>query len=124
MYRFGLGDLEKQILELLWKREEGESLKNIWQYFEKKKGLAYTTVATVLQRLLSKGLVEKRNGLYFAKYSKEDLCASLFRRFLQGFFESFGEVAYSSFVEGLEGLDSRRRKKLLEKLEELVKDEK
>ena len=123
MYRFGLGDLEKQVLEFLWEKEEGASLKAIWQYFEKSKNLAYTTVATILQRLASKGLVEKEKGVYKAKYSKKDVSAGLLKRFLEGFFESFGEVAYSSFIEGIEKLDRRKRKKLLEKLELLSLNE-
>lgn len=117
-----LGDLEKEVLEVLWKRKEA-TLKEIWKVFNKQKGLAYTTIATVLQRLQKKGFVKKEKGRYVPVYSKKDFTINLFNRFVNSFLSNFGDLAYASFVEGLESLDKRRKKKLLSKLEEIIENE-
>ncbi len=123
MQKITLGKLEKEVLEFLWKREKA-SLKEVWEHFYTKRKLAYTTVATVLTRLVDKGVVLKEGGVYFPKYSKKDLSAKILKGFLDTFFKSFGEVAYSSFAEGIEKLDKKQREKLLKNLEEILESEK
>jgi len=53
-----LGDLERRVMEYLWSHEEGEQTGR--QVADALPEYAYTTVATVLDRLVHKGLVRRR----------------------------------------------------------------
>ena len=53
-----LGDLERRVMEILWERPESElSVRDVADVLPR---YAYTTLATVLARLVHKGLVRRR----------------------------------------------------------------
>lgn len=72
----GLGELEGPVLEALW--DHGElSTPAVNELIGKPRGLAYTTILTVLQRLHKKGLAgrreeEGRAHIYYAAVSREE----------------------------------------------------
>ena len=68
------GDLEAAVLDTLW--EYGElSTPAVYEAVGTPRGLAYTTILTVLQRLTKKGLLVRRGGgrshLYAAALTRE-----------------------------------------------------
>ena len=123
MLKVLLGNLEKEVLEFLW-QNKGSELKNIWESFNKKRGLAYTTIATIIQRLRKKGLIYRKEGKYYPSYNKKDFTINLFKNFVRLFVKDYGDVAFSSFAEGVETLDKRTKEKLIRRLEVILKDEK
>jgi predicted transcriptional regulator len=71
----GHGELESLVLDQLW--ASGElSTPSAYELVGKPRGLAYTTVLTILQRLLKKGLVvrkeEGKRHLYAPALSKDE----------------------------------------------------
>lgn len=70
-----LGELEGPVLEALWSGGE-LSTPVVYELIGKPRGLAYTTILTVLQRLHKKGLAgrreEGRAHIYFAAVSREE----------------------------------------------------
>lgn len=53
-----LGDLERRVMEILWEQPDGDlSVRDVADVLPE---YAYTTVATVLDRLVHKGLVRRR----------------------------------------------------------------
>ncbi|WP_281289147.1 BlaI/MecI/CopY family transcriptional regulator [Leekyejoonella antrihumi] len=57
----GKGDLERSVMEQLWDRPDGLSVREVLDGLDS--GLAYTTVMTVLDRLAKKGVVSReRDG--------------------------------------------------------------
>ncbi|WP_298181388.1 BlaI/MecI/CopY family transcriptional regulator [Saccharomonospora sp.] len=54
-----LGELERAVMEVLWARDEPVSVRAVHAALGDR-GLAYTTVMTVLTRLVGKGLVQRR----------------------------------------------------------------
>src|SRR5579875_1129116 len=80
-----VGDLESEILEQLWAARAWLSGREVW---ERLGGLdrAYTTVMTVLGRLVEKGLVERVDGgrghLYRAAGDPDELTAQAIRSLL------------------------------------------
>jgi|SRR5665647_9188 len=70
-----LGDLEGPVLEALW---DGGELPTpaVHALIGKPRGLAYTTILTILQRLYKKGLAgrreEGRAHIYYAAVSREE----------------------------------------------------
>ena len=73
-----LGHLEQDILEALWKRGEASG-REVFE--EVSRDIAITTVLTVLERLVNKGLLEKRRGqevnLFRCAYTREELAKKL-----------------------------------------------
>jgi predicted transcriptional regulator len=69
-----LGELEASVLSTLW--DHGElATPDVFSRVGKPRGLAYTTILTVLQRLYRKGLVARRGAgkahIYSAALSRE-----------------------------------------------------
>jgi len=118
MKAISLGELEKQIMDIVW---EGGfcSVRDVIEKLGRKK-LAYTTVATVLQRLYEKGLVnrkEERIGhMYSPKVSKEKYSQNVASSFIKNFINSFGDAAIASFADGIDKLPEAKRKYFLKLL--------
>lgn len=80
-----LGDLERACMEVLWAAPAPLAVREVHEALSDR-GLAYTTVMTVLDRLSKKGLAEReRDGRawrYAAASTKEELTASALHRTL------------------------------------------
>lgn len=116
-----LGELEQQVMNLLW-RCKNCSVREVLTKLEKDRKLAYTTVATILQRLHDKGLLNRKESaagyLYSPKVSKEKYTRNFAQSFLKKFINSFGDTAIVSFAESIDKLPEKRKKYFLEMIEE------
>ena len=114
-----LGELEQQVMKIVWECN-GCSARDIVTEIKKKRKIAYTTVATILQRLFDKELVDrktqKQGYWYSPRISKESYLKNLAKSFLRKMTYSFGDVAITSFVESLESLPKKKKKYLLQLL--------
>lgn len=116
-----LGELEQQVMDILW---EGQnySARDILTKLEKKRKRAYTTVATILQRLNDKGLVNRKESaggyIYTPKISKEKYTKNAAQSFLSKFINSFGDTAIASFADSIDKLPEKKREYFLEMLED------
>jgi len=95
-----LGHLEQEILETLWKKGE---LSGREIYKEMSRDLALTTVLTVVERLVVKGLVEKRRGqemnLFRYAYTKEELAKKLSDEVFRSILGLSASAASAAFVD-------------------------
>ncbi len=111
--RRGQGELEALVLSAL--READGPATAGWVQERLGGGLAYTTVITILTRLLAKGAVTReRAGRSFAWTPASDqagLAAHRMRKVLDG--ESDREAVLASFVTGLGPDDERLLRELL-----------
>ena len=116
-----ISQLEEQVMDIVWKYNEC-SVRSVYEELQKVKPIAYTTVATLLQRLETKGLVSKKEEgkahTYKTRISKEAYSKSLATGFLDKFISSFGNLAISSFAESIEKLPKEKREYFLRLLEE------
>jgi predicted transcriptional regulator len=122
-----LGDLEADIMKTVWEIESG-NVKTIHEHLNKERKAAITTIATVLDRLHSKGLVHrelvKEGGIryvYTPAMTRIQFNSTVVRNVLRGLFESFGESAISYLVQntGIEDEETAEElRKTLEKLKE------
>lgn len=122
-----LGELEADIMRTVWDIESG-NVKTIHKHLNKERTAAITNVATVLDRLHSKGLVNrelvKEGGIryvYTPAMTRIQFNSIVVRNVLRGLFESFGESAISYLVQstGIEDEETAEElKKSLEKLKE------
>lgn len=121
MKKTSLGILEKQVMNIVW-QQKSCSIRDVLKILEPEKKLAYTTVATVLQRLCDKGLLKRKEGkigyIYSPKLSKESYSKNIAQSFLKNFIDSFGDTAIASFADSIEKLPDEKRKYFIQLLEE------
>jgi predicted transcriptional regulator len=103
------------------------SLKEIHAELHKAHSIAYTTVATLVQRLVIKGLVVKKDTNSFQRYSskmsKEVYTKNVAQAFFQKLVLSFGDTAIVSFAKSIEKLPLQKRKYLVELINEYDKNQ-
>lgn len=114
-----LSELEHEVMNIVWKLENC-SVRDVRIELNSSRKLAYTTVATIFQRLYGKGLVARRVFgqvySYSPKISKESYSKKMAKNFLTRFFGSFGDVAIASFAESVDQLPKEKREYLLKLL--------
>jgi predicted transcriptional regulator len=117
--KYSLGILEEQIMDILWE-EKRCSARKILTRLEGRK-LAYTTVATILQRLYDKGLASRQESqgghIYSPKVSREKYTKNVAYSFLKKFISSFGDTAIASFADSIDKLPEKKRKYFFEILD-------
>lgn len=115
-----LSNLEMEVMAVVWKCQRC-SVRDVLKQVGNSRKLAYTTVATILQRLHDKGFVERKNDklayIYSPKLSKKSYGKQLAEIFIKRFVRSFGDVAIASFAEGIESLPAQKRNNLLKQLQ-------
>jgi predicted transcriptional regulator len=81
-------------LKALWSLQEG-NVKAVQQIVAEKRPLAYTTIMTVLERLLRKGKLQRRkvgrSFVYAPIASREEMRHTAVRELLDGFFDGSPE---------------------------------
>lgn len=119
-----ISELELEVMNIIWELDEC-SVREVLEKLAKSRQLAYTTVATILQRLHEKGLVSRRadgiSFIYSPKLSRESYSKNLAQSFISKFFNSFGDVGLASFAESIDNLPKKKKDYLLEFLEEYDK---
>lgn len=116
-----LSQFEQKVMNIVW--DCGHcSVRDVLEKISANKKLAYTTIATILNRLYSKGLVRRINHgslLYYSpKISKKDFGKTTATNFLRKFFITFGETSVTSFAESIDRLPKDKKNYLLKLLEE------
>jgi predicted transcriptional regulator len=117
-----VGPLEERVLELLWQRPGGVSVREAQAALPGR--LAYTTVMTTLDRLYKKGLLfRERHGRgyrYLAGTTREAFTASILRRWLDRLLgrERSARPLLSTLVDAV----GERDRALLPELERLVRE--
>jgi len=116
-----LGELELVVMESVWRRGQA-TVRDVHEDLAADRGLAYTTVMTVMTRLAHKGLLEKRRDgaafVYEAPLSADELLRSSVRDVLAGLLSDFAQPTMSEFVATLQ-TDSAGR---IDELKKLVDD--
>ncbi len=121
-----LGELEAEIMEIVWARRE-VTVRQVHHKLESKREIAYTTVMTVMSRLAEKGLLRQiRSGMAFVyqpAYCKEEFMERSVRKVLRELVQDFSAPAIHQFVESVHEtqpdkmaelaqlVESKRRKK-------------
>ncbi|MBI4611788.1 MAG: BlaI/MecI/CopY family transcriptional regulator [Candidatus Rokubacteria bacterium] len=110
-------------MELVW-RQSPVTVGDVWQALRKERGLAYTTVKTVMGRLAEKGHLKQRTKdrayTYEPTISRDEFLRAVSEEVLEGLFVDFGEPIRAHLVKTLKGRDVQG----LERLEALIRQEK
>ncbi|HKD77333.1 MAG TPA: BlaI/MecI/CopY family transcriptional regulator [Ktedonobacterales bacterium] len=90
-----LGDLEAEIMELIWERpaDQGTAVRDIFPILYERRGLAYTTVMSTMQRLARKGLLRVEMAepafVYYPTYTQDAFVTRFVRQIVDDLLTSF-----------------------------------
>ena len=97
-----LGDLEKSVMDVLWEKGEVTG-RGVFEEVGHGRALAFTTILTVIDRLLKKGLVKRvkkeKLFVYTASMSRDDFVRKVSQEVLQGIFDISASSAATSFID-------------------------
>jgi predicted transcriptional regulator len=109
---YQLGELEEAIMEIIWRHGGDMTVREVWQALQPIRPLAYTTVMTVMSRLVPKGVLSvRRQGkadYYRATGTRDELKALQAQRAVQGVLAHFGDAAIAQFLQELQEADPER----------------
>ena len=115
-----ISEFEQQVMNIVWNRKKCSG-KEVYDELSKEKKVAYNTLATILDRLHEKGLVNKRIekgvNLFSPKVTKESYSKNLVNSFLKKFVATFGEMGIASFAQSVDTLPKGKRDYFLSLLE-------
>ena len=99
-------------MQRFWKRGPA-TVRDVVDELAGTRGLAYTTVMTVMVRLHGKGLLHRdRNGktyLYRAAFTRDEHRARISRDLARGLVSQFGDAALAAFSAELDEVDAQHR---------------
>jgi predicted transcriptional regulator len=118
-----LGDLEADIMEVIWERptNEGTTVREVFEALYERRRIAYTTVMNTMARLARKRLlaVERDDQAYVYRptFSKDEFVSRFVERILESLLVSFTGPT----LEGLNALGdpatAERARRLLDEIE-------
>ena len=97
-----LGDIERLVMDILWSRVEVTG-REVLEEIQKERPLAFTTILTVMDRLLKKGLIKRKKMggvfVYAPSISRDEFVKQVSEEVLQGILDISASSAASSFVD-------------------------
>ncbi|KOO50004.1 BlaI/MecI/CopY family transcriptional regulator [Viridibacillus arvi] len=119
------GPLEAKIMDILWNDVE-MTIKDVQQVLDQEKLTNFNTVMTVMNRLVDKGILQKRtegrSSLYKPVLSREDFLNTQSKEMTNELMDEFGNVVVSHMLDALEDVDDDLVAMLEKKIKELKKD--
>jgi predicted transcriptional regulator len=120
-----LGELEAAIMDLIWQRGE-MTVREVWETLQPTRPLAYTTIMTVMGRLVPKGvLIARKQGrtyYYRATAAPDEFVAQRAHAAVQDLLANFGDVGIAQFLRELDGVDPQRLAALRDAAESRASD--
>lgn len=117
-----LGELEKQVLEYLWKTQPADA-KQVHSYFEKNRGGSLNTIQSTLDRLFKKDLLGRiKNGhafQYYPKVERHELIGQLIKTVTHDFVAEDENSVVAAFSSISSDLDEKQ----LDKLEAMIEQQ-
>ncbi len=119
------GPLEAKIMDVLWNDVE-MTIKDVQQVLEQEKLTNFNTVMTVMNRLVDKGILQKRaegrSSMYKPILSRAEFLNTQSKEMTNELMDEFGSVVVSHMLDALEDVDDDLVAKLEQKIKELKKD--
>ncbi|MBS4201594.1 BlaI/MecI/CopY family transcriptional regulator [Bacillus sp. FJAT-49732] len=118
------GPLEAKIMDILWSNDE-MTIKDVQQVLDQEKSMNFNTVMTVMNRLVIKGILQKRTEgrsyLYKPVQSRVEFLSTQSKEMTYELMDEFGNVVVSHMLDALEEADDDLVAKLEHKIKELKK---
>ncbi len=95
-----LGDLEAEIMELIWSRPAGQrtTVREVFETLYERRRIAYTTVMTTMARLARKNLLRAEKVdqayVYYPAFSQEEFVSRFVGRILENLLVGFASATW------------------------------
>ncbi|MCY9661460.1 BlaI/MecI/CopY family transcriptional regulator [Paenibacillus chondroitinus] len=121
------GPLEAKIMEILWNSIEEMTIKDVQQKLDNdSKANNFNTVMTVMNRLVDKGILQKkalaRSYQYSPVVTREAFMEAQSKELTLDLIEEFGSLAVTHMVDALDKVDPGLLDQLEQKIKEMKKD--
>lgn len=117
-----LGDLEADIMELVWERPaaQGSTVRDVFETLHERRRIAYTTVMTTMARLAKKNLLrtEKLDQayVYYPNYSRDEFVSRFVGRILENLLVGFAGPTLEGLNRLSEPKTAERARRLLDEI--------
>ncbi len=117
-----LGDLEAEIMELVWARpsEQGTTVREVFEVLYERRHLAYTTVQSTMHRLAKKRMLraktEEHAHIYYPVLTQEEFVSRIMGRVLEGLLSNFTGTTHEPHAASSDDHSTERMRRLLEEI--------
>ena len=117
-----LGDLEAEIMELVWSRPpaDGTTVRDVFEVLYERRGSAYTTVMSTMARLARKHLLRVVKAdqayIYYPNFTQDEFVSRFVGRILEDLLVGFTGSALESIDRLSTAEDAARVKRLLDEV--------
>ncbi|MBI2322961.1 MAG: BlaI/MecI/CopY family transcriptional regulator [Chloroflexi bacterium] len=117
-----LGDLEAEIMELIWARpaDRGTTVRDVFEALYEHRSIAYTTVMNTMARLARKKLlrVEKAEQayVYYPKLTREEFISGFVSRILEDLLISFAGLTLATLDKLADPRAASKARELLDEI--------
>ena len=98
-----LGKLELEVMKLIWDKGQA-TVREVWEELYPEKGLAYTTVATVMKQLEGKKFLDhsekERTYVYRPAIDQKSISQGLLKELIDGLFDGSAAKLITALVQG------------------------
>lgn len=121
-----LGDLEAEIMEIMWEIKSA-SVRDVLNDIKRKTKPAYTTIMTVMSRLCDKEILKRKLNkedayIYTPTQDKRSFLTGVSKKIINSLIVNLGEdIAVPQFIDIIENGDIKRSKEWRKKLKEIIK---
>ncbi|WP_261303176.1 BlaI/MecI/CopY family transcriptional regulator [Paenibacillus andongensis] len=120
------GPLEAKIMEILWTNSLEMTIKDVQQKLDQAKIINFNTVMTVMNRLVDKGILQKKSVVRSFKYkpvvTRDEFMETQSKELTFDLIEEFGSLAVTHMVDALDKVDPDLLDQLEQKIKEIKKD--
>lgn len=113
-----LGDLESEVMDIVWRSPTPVSVREVTENLQAKRSIAYTTIMTIMGRLVEKGLLSRRllgsSYSYQPKLNREKFMARSVHNIFTTAVSNLGEEVATYFAKEIRRLNPKKRRELLE----------
>ncbi len=110
-----LGELEAAIMDVIW-THHASTVREVRGHLRRTPAPGYTTVATIMTRLVDKGLLHRarsgRTDRYTPAYGRAEFGRRAAAAAVDELVQEYGELALAQFAAALEGADPARLARL------------
>ncbi len=124
-----LGDLEAEIMELIWARpvEQGTTVRDIFEILYDRRHLAYTTVMSTMTRLAKKHLLQvvkqDHTYIYYPNVTQQEFISRFVDRIIEDLLVSFTGETLSAFGKQGPSSSAEQARHLLDDITHLRRKE-
>ncbi|GIO52994.1 BlaI/MecI/CopY family transcriptional regulator [Paenibacillus cellulositrophicus] len=115
------GPLEAKVMDVIWSRLEAVTIKEVNAKISEDKPMSFNTIMTVMNRLVDKGILQKKlqgkSYVYSPVLTKEQFLEEQSKELSYDLVKEFGSRAVAHMIDAMEQVDPD----LLDQLEKQIK---